>query len=65
MLSNILGNVLQYLGEYCQILRGMPPSILESLLKHSGNVCVTRGNKGAGSVQDFIEPAVQNSAWNL
>ena len=58
----IPGNVLQYLGECCQILRGTPPSVMESLLKHFGNVCVTLENGGAGSVQDFIESVVQNSA---
>ena len=36
-------NVLRYLWECCQIFRGMPPNILEIVLKHSGEcLCYSR-----------------------
>ena len=63
MSSNLPGNVLKYFGECCQIFRVMPLRVSSDI---SGNVCVTQGDEGAGSVKDFMEFVVQNIvAWNL
>ena len=65
MLSSIPGNGLKYLGNVTKYSEKCRQTFRSASSDIPGTVFVTQGDEDAGSVQDFMEFAVQNIAWTF